>query len=200
MQKFRQASVERSRVKGLTSAYDTGAMPKAAASKTKAIAKSEPLGIAGEFALPKRASGGKVSKKPTSVVVNVISGGQQQPAPPPMPMPPPEAMAPPPPPGPPPGAMGPPPGAMPPPGAGGPPMPMRARGGGVKSKGMKVGTKVSHDKGKNDLSDINRPRVVTFATGGGVRTFMAGGKVAAATKLPGGAGSGVGRLAKPGKY
>lgn len=109
-------------------------------------------------------------------------------------------------------------------------MPMRARGGGVKSKGMDVGTKVQHDKGKNDLGDINRPRVVTFKTGGGVKSFMAGGgrapqpsdlyepdqvkrletqraagggvrdKVASATKLPGGAGGGLARLAKRKQY
>ena len=73
---------------------------------------------------------------------------------------------------------------------------MRAKGGGVKSVGMKVGTKVSHDKGKNDLGDINRPRVVTFATGGGVRSFTAyRGRNSA-----GGAGGGKGRLAKAKAY
>lgn len=167
--KFRQAAVERARVKGLTKGYSHG-------------------GAVGEMAKsradrPHRATGGKVSGKKATTVVNVITGGQQAPAPPPM-MPPPEAMAPPPPPpppGPPPGAMGPPPGV----GAGGPPMPppggmpMRARGGSV-NKGTKVfsaskreGTQVSHDKGKNDLDDMNRKRVVTFATGGGVKSFTA---------------------------
>lgn len=134
-----------------------------------------------------------------------------------------------------------------------PGMPMRARGGGVKSKGMDVGTKVQHDKGKDDIKDMNRGRVVTFKTGGGVVSFNAGGKVkredggpvdrmpvlpdrsgdkmsadtssnakgtpwegrtararggrleasqgvAPATKLPGGAGGGKGRLAKARKY
>jgi hypothetical protein len=118
-------------------------------------------------------------------------------------------------------------------------MPMRARGGGVKAVGLDVGTKVSHKPGKNDLDDMNRKRVVTFATGGGVKSFHArvplpkprpagqepqpgdlyspdqvkvlerakGGPiyspakgVAAATKLPGGAGGGKGRLAKRNKY
>jgi hypothetical protein len=80
--------------------------------------------------------------------------------------------------------------------------PARAKGGAVKSKGMHVGTAVSHSPGKSDLPDMNRKRVVSFKTGGGVRTFMAGGRVespqgvAKATKLPGGAGGGEARLAK----
>ena len=92
----------------------------------------------------------------------------------------------------------------------------RAKGGGVKAIGQHVGTKVQHDKGKNDGgSDQNRGRVVTFNTGGGVRSFRAyGGKcegqtptrakggrvgrdaVAPATKLPGGSGGGEARLVK----
>lgn len=79
---------------------------------------------------------------------------------------------------------------------------MRAKGGAVKSIGMKVGTPVSHTTGKSDLPDMNRKRVVTFNTGGGVKTFMAGGRVespdgvAKATRLPGGGGGGEARLAK----
>jgi len=83
-------------------------------------------------------------------------------------------------------------------------------GGGVKSVGLDVGTKVTHKPGKNDLDDMNRKRVVTFASGGGVKSFVArarGGPisspatgVAPATKLPGGAGGGKGRLAKRKMY
>lgn len=92
--------------------------------------------------------------------------------------------------------------------------PMRARGGGVKSKGMDVGTKVQHDKAKAvDIANMNRKRVVTFNTGGGVKSFMAGGGVKGVvmkggtpatadkdSKLPGGSGGGLGRLAKIRKY
>lgn len=194
-QKFRQSNVERSRVAGLTSGYDGGgvthkglsAAPAKQRARGGAVMDDEPLA---------RASGGRAKK--ASTVVNVIMGGQQQPAaPPPMPLP----MAPP---EPPPGAMpppgGPPMGMKPPslagPGMPPPGMPMRARGGGVKSKGMNVGTKVSHDPGKNDTNDMKRPgmkmkpKVVTFSTGGGVVSFKAGGKV----KMDAGTGSGEGRL------
>lgn len=160
---------------------------------------------------PGRKRGGRAPKS-GKTVVNVITGGAQPPAgPPPMPMPPPGmppmgpqglAAKPPmmPPPGAPPGGMGP--GAL----------PMRKRGGRVNdgtpvfNKSMKEADErpIKHDKGKNDLKDMNRGRVVTFRTGGGVAVkFRAhGGRieapqgVAAATKLPGGAGGGEGRLAK----
>lgn len=204
--KFRGDNVARSRVAELTGAYDGGGVTKPGLSATPtkqrasggAVMDSEPLA---------RARGGRAKKGAT--VVNVIMGGQQQPpaAPPPMPMPmpPPGPMAGPPP-GPPPGLPpgGPP---MPPPGAGGPPMPMHPPGMPMRARGGKVGsggTKLQHDKGKSDLGDMNRKRVVTFNTGGGVKSFMAGGTVshasgggvAPATKLPGGAGGGLARLAK----
>jgi hypothetical protein len=220
MNKFRQSAVERARVAPMMAGYKKGGKVHPDAEQDKKLIKrmiGKHLGdIGGAKAKmradrPHRASGGKVGKKATTVV-NVITGGQQQPsAPPPIiappPGPPPGPPMPPPG-GPPPGAMGPGGPGMPPPGAGGPPMPpMRARGGGVKSKGMNVGTKVQHDTGKNDLKDMHRGRVVTFATGGGVVSFKArGGRleapqgVAKATKLPGGAGGGKGRLAKAREY
>ncbi len=199
--KIRQGNVQRARAGVLTKDYGESApMPEGDMARSRSDR-------------PMRASGGKVSKKSGTTVVNVITGGQQQPAPPPMPMSPPPGPppVPPGPPGPPPG--GPPPGAMGPGGpmAGPPPgMPMRASGGGVKSKGMDVGTKVQHDKAKAvDIANMNRKRVVTFNTGGGVKSFMAGGGVKGVvvkggtpktadqdSKLPGGSGGGKGRLAK----
>lgn len=206
MNKFRQSNVERARVGNLVKGYAAGGGVHKDAEQDKALIKKmlgKELGeIGGVKAAmradrPNRASGGKVGKKATTVVNVITSGAQPAPPPPPM-MPPPGAMAPPPPPPPP----GPPPGAMGPPGAGGPPMgpppgmPMRAKGGGVKSVGMKVGTKVSHDKGKNDLGDINRPRVVTFKAGGAVKSFTAYN----GSNKAGGAGGGKGRLAKARAY
>lgn len=210
--KFRQSSVERSRVGALTQGYKGGGSVKANhESDQKLIRKmtGKDLGdIGGVKAAfrhdrPRRASGGKVGKKATTVV-NVITSGAQAPPPPPPMLPPPGAMAPPP--GPPPPPPGPPPGAMmgPPPGAGGPPpgMPMRARGGGVNSgtkvfnASEKAGTKVQHDPAHCEVGKLNRPRVVTFATGGGVKSFTAfRGRNSA-----GGAGGGQGRLAKAKAY
>jgi hypothetical protein len=87
-----------------------------------------------------------------------------------------------------------------------------ARGGGVKSIGMNVGTKVQRTDGKDDGKDIGRGRVVTFWAGGGVKKKCDGGPtmptrakggriespqgVAKATRLPGGSGGGEARLAK----
>lgn len=199
-QKFRQSNVERARVAGLTSGYDGGGVTHKglAANPTKQRARGG--AVMDDGAPLARASGGRAKK--ASTVVNVIMGGQQQPAPPPaapppMPMPPPEPPMPPP--GPPmgmkpPGLGGA--GPMPPPNLPPPGMPMRARGGVVKSKGMKVGTPVQHDKAKTDTNDMKRPgmkmhpKVVTFATGGGVVSFKTGGKV----KMDAGTGSGEGRL------
>lgn len=62
---------------------------------------------------------------------------------------------------------------------------------------------VKHDLGKNDLDQMNRPKVITFKAGGKVVKFRASGGrinapqgVAQATKLPSGAGGGEARLAK----
>lgn len=209
--KFRQGNVERSRVGAITGeAAPIGDEAGKIKKTIKNVGGIEGVPAAMRMDRPQRASGGKVGKKATTVV-NVITGGQQQPpAPPPMPMPPPGAMPSAPPPGPPPGAMPPPGGPM-----GGPPgmppgPPMRARGGGVKAIGMDVGTKVQHDKAKAvDIANMNRKRVVTFNTGGGVKSFMAGGSVKGVafkagvdpkSDLPGGAGGGKGRLAKMRKY
>jgi len=226
--KFRQSNVERSRVGEITKQYAKGGAVHADAEQDKTLIKKmigKSLGDIGgvkaaqRMDRPHRASGGKVKKGTT--VVNVITGGQQAPPPPPPVMMPP--------PGPPPPPPGPPPGALPPPGGpmggppgmppGGPPpgMPMRARGGsvkGVKAIGMDVGTPVQHDKAKAvDIKNMNRGKVVTFATGGGVVSFNTGGAVkgvvmkggtpgavAKATKLPGGAGGGLGRLKKAKEY
>lgn len=156
-----------------------------------------------------RAKGGRVGKGKQTVNVIVNAAPPPDQGPPPM-MPPPPAMMPPP--GPPPG--GPP--MMPPPGAGGPPpmggagpaaglgpLPPRAAGGRAYARGGAVppvkntGTKVQHDKGKNDLDELGRGKPITYATGGAVESKQG---VASATKLPGGAGGGKGRLAKIQKY
>jgi hypothetical protein len=62
---------------------------------------------------------------------------------------------------------------------------MRARGGGVKSIGMDVGTKGQHDNAKAvEKKNLHRPRVITFNTGGGVVSFKAGGGRTVSTQLP----------------
>lgn len=207
----RQTRKEHSRVGHITKGYAHGGAvkgEKAIGKKSLSLHREEhrELDAEGEGSKhrmdrPHRAKGGRVGKKGNSkTIVNVITGGHPAggavpPGPPPMP-PAPIGVAPG---GPPP--MGAKPSMMPPPGAGGPPMPppgmpMRARGGSVKSIGMHAGTPVEHDKGKNDTADIGRKRVITFSSGGRVRRFEASDKIAPATKLPGGGGGGEARLAK----
>lgn len=210
----RQHSVERSRVSRMAKGYATGGAVHPDEKEDKALVrkmvKRKALKVEGDQPRHRadraaRKKGGRVNKG--KVTVNVITGGQPPAAGVAMapPMAPPVAALPP---GPPPG--GPPPGAMMPPGGPPPdmPMPPRAHGGRTYKKGGRVGvnagtkvfeegrrsgTQVSHDPGKNDLKDMNRPKPITYKTGGKVEAPMG---VAAATKLPGGAGGGEGRLAK----
>lgn len=216
MNAHRQSKVEHSRVGHITRGYASGGTVNRTEddAKVRKMSASQEREVNPEGGVsprradrPMRARGGRAGKKGNSkTIVNVITGGDKAAPPPAM------GIA-----GPPPGAMPPPPMAakppmpMPPPGPGPgmpPPMPMRAKGGRVNA-GTKVfeqskrsGTAVSHDAGKSDLPDMNRKRVVTFATGGGVKSFMAGGRVESsnavspATKLPGGGGGGEARLAK----
>src|SRR5882724_8114474 len=186
----RQTAKEHSRVGHITRGYKHGGAvkgEKAIGKKSLSLHKEEhrELDAEGEGSKhridrPKRAKGGRVGKKGNSkTIVNVITGGHPAggavpPGPPMAPPAPPIGVAP----GGPPPMGAKPPMPMPPPGAGGPPMPppgmpMRARGGSVKSIGMHVGTKVQHDKGKNDTADIGRKRVITFSSGGRVRRFEA---------------------------
>lgn len=204
----RQNKVEHSRVGHLTKGYASGgAVNRTDDAKVRKMSASQEREVNPEGGVsphradrPMRARGGRAGKKGNSkTIVNVITGGDKAAPPPAM------GIA-----GPPPGAMPPPPMAakppmMPPPGPGPgmpPPMPMRAKGGRVNA-GTKVfeqskrsGTAVSHDLGKNDLDSVNRKKVITFSSGGRVRTFEASDKVAPATKLPGGGGGGEARLAK----
>ncbi len=155
-----------------------------------------------------RARGGKVHGKHAKTVVNVITGGHGAPggAPmggPPMMPPPAPAMAMPPRP-----PIAPAPGAavVPPPGVGaGPPPPGMIRhaggrayadGGAVKpgpawKEGLRSGTQVQHDDGKNDGKDIGRPKPITYRKGGAVEASKKMGP-----DMDGGAGGGVGRLEK----
>lgn len=173
----------------------------------------------------RRARGGRSHKKGTNVTVVVApQGGGNAGAP----MPRPPMAAPPVPPRPmPPPATGPmPPGAIPPggmpPGGGPSGMPMRAKGGRIKSgpaweEGKRSGTQVQNTPGKNDTKDIGRGKPITYAAGGDVKPgarlvqFYAGGSVpkraaggkvespqgvAKATKLRGGSGGARARLVK----
>lgn len=146
-----------------------------------------------------RAHGGKVGKKggKGATHVNVIVGQHPSaPTPPMMPPPPPAAAAPPP--------M--PPGAGGMPGLGGPPpggMPMRAKGGSVKSgpawkEGLKNGTQVQHSPALSVTeNNMNRGKAITYAKGGKVEAPQGVEKV---SKLSGGAGGGEGRLEKAKRY
>lgn len=184
MNHARQSRVEKSRVAHLTRGYKSGGAVKWHPDEKqdkklfkKMFAKeidAEGSKSSHRMDRPKRAKGGRVGKHKGNgrTIVNVITGGHPAggavPMPPPMAAPPPglagAAM-------PPPGMGAKPPMPMPPPGAGGPPpgMPMRARGGAVKSKGMDVGTKVQHSTGKGDLNQMNRGRAPTYAKGGKVK-------------------------------
>lgn len=237
----KQHKTEKSRVGHITRGYATGGSVHSDEKEDKKLVrkmvKRKALKVEGEDVKhrqdrPGRKRGGRAPKaKANKTVVNVINAGGGHPQPgiaglPPGAMPPGAPPAPPPPAppmgGPPPGM---PPMGMKPPGL--PPgMPMRKKGGRVTTtqkgtpvfeEGVRNATPISHDKGKNDLKDMNRGRVVTFKTGGGVvKSFRANGGrieapkyrdgamnrinapqgVASATKLPGGAGGGEGRLAK----
>lgn len=66
----------------------------------------------------------------------------------------------------------------------------------MKSGGAKRDsyTKVQHTPGKNDLKEMNRPKVVTYKTGGAVEAPK--GKKGMGPKLTGGARGGEARLEK----
>jgi hypothetical protein len=190
MNHARQHHVEKSRVSHLTKGYKSGGAVRHSEAEDKKPGKKKAkadLHADGEKSKhradrPHRAKGGKVKGKSNAkTVVNVITGGHPAGgAVPPMPVPPPPGIG---------GAAMPPPMAAkppmppmgPPPGAGGlppggpPPMPMRAKGGAVKSIGMDVGTKVQHQRGKGDLEQLGRGKQVTFKSGGRVRSFYAKG-------------------------
>lgn len=211
----RQNKIEHSRVGHITKGYASGGSVHGDEKQDrklirKMVGEMVPDGDKSKHRAdrPHRAKGGRV-KGNAKTIVNVITGGAPATGTPPPPPPAPPmgiASA---------GAMPPPrPPMAPPPGAGpgmAPPMPMRAKGGRVNSgtavyeEGKRNGTKVQHnDSGKTDLDpkNLNRPRVVSFATGGGVKSFKVGGRVespdgvAKASKLPGGAGGGEARLTK----
>lgn len=71
----------------------------------------------------------------------------------------------------------------------------------VYEQSVKAGTHVSHDPGKNDFKDMNRPRVVTYKKGGAVKR-ASGGPIYApekggmGPKFSGGAGGGRARIEK----
>ena len=191
-QESRQHKVERSRVSHITKGYasEGGHSDEAADRKlVKSMVKDTSLKADGDkpkVRLDRFARGGAVKGKgKTTVNVIVAPGGGQDKQPMPMPVPVPAGAAPAPMPPPRPPMM--PPGA---PGAGPPGMPMRASGGRIKTgptweEGLRNGTQVQHDKGKNDQNKISdKPALLTRRNGG------------RAYPLTAGAESGLGRLQK----
>lgn len=192
----KQTKVEHSRVSHITKGYAKGGAvhgEKGLVRKVLSAHKAEHEALDAEggkskhrMDRPHRAKGGRVGKKRGNArtIVNVIAGGH--PAAGALPPPPmgvaPAGIAPP--------MAAPPMAARPPiapPPAGGPgmapPMPMRAKGGRVNQgskvfeEGERAGTQVQHDRGKNDLKQLDRPRVVTFRYGGKVKKRDDGGSV-----------------------
>ena len=179
----RQTKVEKSRVGHICKGYASGGAVKSIGKKSLSLHKSEHKALDAEgghakhrMDRPKRAKGGRVKKGNARTIVNVITGGHPAggavPSGPPMAPPPsPMGVAP--------AGMAPPMAAKPPmpmPPTGAPPgMPMRAKGGAVKSIGMDVGTKVQHVRGTGDLDQLDRGNPVTFKSGGRVRSFFARG-------------------------
>lgn len=212
----RQSKVEKSRVAHITCGYATGGAVHPDEKQDKKLidrmVKKSALSDSGDKAKkradrPGRAKGGRVKAakgKGTNVNVIIAGGGPHAGAMPPAGVGAPMA-APPMPPHPP--IM--PPAGMPPGGApsmgGMPPMPAHknggrayAKGGRVKGtkvyeEGVKAGTQVQHDPGKNDLAQLGRGKPITYKSGGKVEAPQG---VSPATKLPGGAGGGEARLAK----
>lgn len=225
----RQHHVEKRRAHEMTRGYASGGSVKHSdAAEDKKLVKSMVKKVAlradggavkARADRPARKKGGRVKK--SSTTVNVITGGASPvaglgAAPSPMP-PPPMAAAPPPmPPRPPmiapPGAPGPGAPGLPP----GPMLPPHASGGRAYKKGgrvgvnagspvyeegVKAGTQVTHDKGKNDLKDMDRKRVITYASGGKVQKRAAGGPIYSDTakkgpEFSGGAGGAEARIEK----
>lgn len=201
----RQTKVEHSRVAKITKGYKFGGpvpvtnpdvgsddrMPIAKVATAKSAGKIGGAKAKQRLDKPAFARGGRAKgKTDVTVIVQAPTAPDAGGAPPmPPPMPPPMAAGPPPmpPPHPP---MVPPPGAAPP---GGPPpggMPIRASGGAVKAASVKLGTKVSHTPGKNNLDMISsKPALLTRKDGGAVKKH----------KFTAGSESAEGRLQKIGK-
>ena len=209
----RQHKVEHRRVAHITKGYAHGGAVHGDEAEDRRLihqeVKKSALKVDGKHAKhradkPHRARGGRTNRKGGKTVVNVIAGGAHPPMAVPAPMAPPigPAAAPPmpvPPPRPP----------MPGPMAGAPPvpgMPPRRSGGRAYKaggrvadgpawkEGLRAGTQVTHVPAKDVvLKNLGRGKPVTYKTGGRIEASNA---VEPATKLPGGAGGGEGRLAK----